>query len=231
MSTFVKHIPCPSCGSKDNRGVWSDGHEWCFGCGSSCPGTIHSRLTRHDSTRKSINVQSNLPYDTNSRLDSRASKYINKFLTPEEIRYLRLSWSNSTQLLIFPFYKDSELVGWQGRNFGETGSKYQIHGKKKEFSKVYGEGDILVFTEDLISAVVVSRSTAARPLFGTSLPSDYVQGSKSYRLWLDKDKRLEALKQCNKYKQYGIDISPVFTEKDPKCYTTHEIKEILCLPE
>lgn len=32
-ATFVRHAPCPSCGSKDNLGIYSDGHGWCFGCG------------------------------------------------------------------------------------------------------------------------------------------------------------------------------------------------------
>lgn len=31
-STFVKHAPCPKCGSQDNLGVYSD-HSFCFGCG------------------------------------------------------------------------------------------------------------------------------------------------------------------------------------------------------
>lgn len=29
---FLRHEPCPACGSKDNLGRWSDGHAHCFGC-------------------------------------------------------------------------------------------------------------------------------------------------------------------------------------------------------
>lgn len=32
-ATFVRHAPCPACGSRDNLGIYSDGHGWCFGCG------------------------------------------------------------------------------------------------------------------------------------------------------------------------------------------------------
>jgi twinkle protein len=32
-STCLEHVPCEECGSKDNKGVFSDGHEYCFGCG------------------------------------------------------------------------------------------------------------------------------------------------------------------------------------------------------
>ena len=31
-STFVKHEPCPACGSSNNLARYSDGHAFCFGC-------------------------------------------------------------------------------------------------------------------------------------------------------------------------------------------------------
>jgi twinkle protein len=33
-STLVRKAPCPECGSRDNLGVFSDGHGHCFGCGA-----------------------------------------------------------------------------------------------------------------------------------------------------------------------------------------------------
>lgn len=33
MSDCVGHEPCPSCGSRDNLGRYTDGHGYCFGCG------------------------------------------------------------------------------------------------------------------------------------------------------------------------------------------------------
>ncbi len=30
-SSFIRHSPCPDCGSKDNLGVYTD-HTHCFGC-------------------------------------------------------------------------------------------------------------------------------------------------------------------------------------------------------
>ena len=32
MSSFIKHMPCNKCGSKDNLGEYDD-HFYCFGCG------------------------------------------------------------------------------------------------------------------------------------------------------------------------------------------------------
>jgi twinkle protein len=31
-SEFVEHTECPKCGSRDNAGVYDDGHTYCFGC-------------------------------------------------------------------------------------------------------------------------------------------------------------------------------------------------------
>ena len=31
-SKFLRHEPCPACGSKDNLGRYDDGHGYCFGC-------------------------------------------------------------------------------------------------------------------------------------------------------------------------------------------------------
>ena len=32
MSEFLRHEPCPKCGSKDNLARYDDGHAYCFGC-------------------------------------------------------------------------------------------------------------------------------------------------------------------------------------------------------
>ena len=32
LSEFLKHEPCPKCGSKDNLARYDDGHAYCFGC-------------------------------------------------------------------------------------------------------------------------------------------------------------------------------------------------------
>jgi len=33
-SDFVAHVPCETCGSKDNAALYDDGHTYCFGCAS-----------------------------------------------------------------------------------------------------------------------------------------------------------------------------------------------------
>ncbi|NDG64497.1 MAG: hypothetical protein EBY29_13695, partial [Planctomycetes bacterium] len=31
-ASFLRHEPCPACGSKNNLARYSDGHGFCFGC-------------------------------------------------------------------------------------------------------------------------------------------------------------------------------------------------------
>ena len=48
---FIRHEPCPNCGSSDARSVYSDGHTWCFVCHDRTPGdndVIHSHKMAKD---------------------------------------------------------------------------------------------------------------------------------------------------------------------------------------
>lgn len=38
---FLHHEPCENCGSSDAKGVWSDGHTFCFSCEAYTPPTGH----------------------------------------------------------------------------------------------------------------------------------------------------------------------------------------------
>lgn len=123
-------------------------------------------------------------------------------------------------------YEDNTLLGYVGRRFTGEGSKYVVKGEKNSFNRIYGVGDSLVFTEDLISAVKVSRVTAAKPLFGTfvrELPAGYSK----YHIWLDKDKQISAVQQASKWKQYGYQMTTIITESDPKVYNTTQIQEFM----
>ena len=90
-------------------------------------------------------------------------------------------------------------------------------------------GDLLVFTEDVLSAIKVSRIVPAVPIYGSSVPLELVlrglESFKSFKLWLDPDKRKESIKQCLNLRQKGIDISPVFSNNDPKEEEMETIKE------
>jgi twinkle protein len=45
-STFLRHEPCPECGSSDALSVYDDGHSYCFSCHFYAPGECDSGLLR-----------------------------------------------------------------------------------------------------------------------------------------------------------------------------------------
>ena len=51
-SEFVRHIPCPNCGSSDANSLYSDGHTFCFRCHAVTNGdgeeVIHHTHHVHD---------------------------------------------------------------------------------------------------------------------------------------------------------------------------------------
>ena len=47
-------------------------------------------------------------------------------------------------------------------------------------------------------------------------------------LWLDADKYKQSIQYVNRFKMFGIDARCLKTDKDPKCYNTKHIKEIVC---
>jgi hypothetical protein len=231
-SVFVKHIPCEECGSKDNRGVWSDGHEFCFGCSDHKASPISYKLNPLPLIHKSGVI--NLPTDFTLTIDKEALAWLYSYgITPTEIRKYKMGWSPSRHLLIYPFWNESTLTGYQGRSFGPSGSgatKYFNVGDKSKWSQVVGAGETLVFTEDFISAIKVARHTAAVCLFGVTLQQALLSSlghSHHYIIWLDKDKRSYAMEQAKKYSQYGYNITAMFSDKDPKEYTDKQIQEMI----
>ena len=165
---FIKHLPCPNCGSKDNLAEYID-HYYCFGCS-------------HWKSKNDIK-------SVRSRLQSQQAML-------------------------------------------SDGVKYKSKGKKPLLW--YGNGDILVCVEDVISAIKVSKANpnvTATPLLGSSIPLELTETIlkrfKTVRVWLDRDKAIEAVKQARNIKQKGIDCEAIITPLDPKEYSTGEINEWL----
>ena len=93
--------------------------------------------------------------------------------------------------------------------------------------------DRLVLVEDIISAIACGRVVQAVSVLGSpgSVPSQLygtLSTKKEVIVWLDYDKRLESIQWAKQIAQnLGIRTRPVWTKKDPKCYTKEEIAQIL----
>ncbi|MDX9757148.1 MAG: hypothetical protein RBT52_06580 [Sulfurimonas sp.] len=125
---------------------------------------------------------------------------------------------------------------WQGRNFGENKPKYITKGAKNVLHILGRESsqvpDSIILTEDLISAIKVSRVTPSMPLWGSFVSlEDAKRLSERFAkaiLWLDKDKAQEAFKQAQKLSYlFKGGVSCIRTERDPKEYSTQQLQEYL----
>ena len=99
-NTFVKHIPCEACGSKDNNSLYTDGHTYCFGC-----------ETRTGVGNENYTPISTLATNTNSFLHSYKGSY-----NALDDRKISLSTAKVFGVLsvtnkhVYPYYNNNEVV-------------------------------------------------------------------------------------------------------------------------
>lgn len=227
---FVQHEPCPNCGSKDNLARYSDGHGWCFGCGHYEPGKysphLFEKLKNEDTTLK-------YPKDATNQIDSSAIKWLSQYgLTVKELIDNKVQWSPFMQMLLFPYLVDGVLAAWQGRNFGK-GPKWFSRGKLHDLWYTVGiESPVVVFVEDIVSAIKVGRHAKSVPVFGSIIsPWKLLKASRiadKIVIWLDEDKHKEALKAATKAQPFVSNpVIVIKTEADPKELQDATIKEVL----
>jgi len=179
-STFLRHEHCPNCGSRDNLAIYTD-HEWCFGCGYQVNYFNHYKLR----LEKPLDISKNqvfLPEDIESYIPAVAENWLRKYeLTTTELIKCQVVWSDKRQLLIFPYNDlNNQLVGWQGRYFGNKPDhpKWTGKGDFKKVNRIYSPtlkinnltentNNSIIVVEDIISTVKISRQYKSTCLFGS----------------------------------------------------------------
>ena len=226
MSNFIKLGPCPHCGSKDNRAEYTNGY-WCFGCSKYEPKNDTESLRNRYRTGKDITKEI---LNTTGDIPMKPMQWLLKYnITQEEIRKYGISWEPIKKLLVLIQRKDY----WQGRNFGFSKIKYLSNGNKP--LTIYGEGDILLVVEDVLSAIKIARlryeGYCATPLLGSSLSKQaehqLVKRYKHIYVWLDRDKAKNAVRIRNKLRSQGVESRVIITPLDPKEYNKTEISKWL----
>lgn len=227
-SHFVKHEPCPKCKSRDNLGVWSDGHQWCFGCGYYLPAqrTLENMRAQLE---KSPHVTPNSP-DFTRDIPIKAIKWLKSYgITDDEIsRYCR-GYTRDDYLCFS--VTDSYLVG---RNFGKPENpRYLGMGTRPSHQVHIGcPSDIGIFVEDMVSAIKVGRQYTAIPIFGSSIGElallEAAGAFKNVGVWLDSNMVRRASRIAQKGPLLtGCNVFRVYTPLDPKCYNNIEINMIV----
>ena len=239
MARFVRHTSCHECGSKDNRAVYDDGSEWCFGCHSFSSPKI-SPLVNISFPDKPHHP---LPDDVSTHIGQAGVEWLTKYEVPIETLIARgVRWSNSRQQLFFTF---PGTLFWQARNFVKGKPKYFTNGSHEDFlpvyyyqSSPYDSSSTVVLTEDCLSAIKIASLSPiegfgwdAMPLLGTNLPSSKLLALKRHYskiiVWLDHDKGKEAMAIATRSTFVGVNSRVVVTELDPKELDEKTIYDLL----
>lgn len=224
---FIQHTNCPKCGSRDNLAEYSDGF-YCFGCGyKKQKNDLNSVRSRLQSQQTMLSDE--LDISTTTDIPIKPSQWLLQYgITQQDVINYNIGWNSDHEFLVLvntPSY-------YQARNFSGYGAKYVSKGRKPLI--FYGNGDILLCVEDVLSAIKIAKANkdvCVTPLLGSvislELTETILERFKTVRLWLDRDKAIEAVKQARNLKQKGIDSDVIITPKDPKEYSTGEINEWL----
>jgi len=238
MAQILSQGPCPYCASHDAYTTYVDGGYHCFSCGA------HQGENPYKTIKQKLNMRGTvileippLPEDVvELPSNTKAHDWVKSYgITDAEIVTNEFLWSEEKSLLIYPVSDPAVgLLMWQARYFGDKPRhpKYLTRGLKDSVIHIIGadKKGPLVLTEDLLSAIKVGRQQAAMPLWGSALSREMAQRlsivHKDIRLWLDYDKREEAIKISLRHCLF-LDIVPIITKLDPKCYDDDEITEYL----
>ena len=171
-SEFIRHKPCPNCGSRDKLAEYTD-HSYCFGCGYTIKAKVKTKPAYKPPALTAI------PDDCEPYIPAKASDWLQQYqLTANELIFNKVMWSESRDLLVFPYFGQyNELLGWQGRYFGDNPKhpKWFTKGNVKDFIHIIGldktyKNSTIVYVEDIISAIKVGRVYGCVPIFGSFVP-------------------------------------------------------------
>lgn len=235
-SKFVKHIPCSACGSRDNRGLWDDGHEYCFGCKDGTPPKKTIEQLKNKLNPPKILQPGELDLTGYTTVIPKHALAWLASYGMEKLPSSVVLWNPMKDRLAFTLGNPVRLTN--ERYFGDLPNqpKYLTRGNKNSFSKVYSSPDelnkdTLVLTEDVLSSLKISFLVPASPLLGATINSEGLSSLatrfKHLRVWLDMDKAVQALQIASLGSQFFETSKVVITSLDPKEYNERQIVEHL----
>jgi hypothetical protein len=249
---FIKNIACPKCRengkdkSGDNLATYNDGSSYCWNCGhyTLSDNVISQFLSKGINTSIDTPPLITTPFDCCLDYPDKSIHWFNNYsLTKSDMLNNGMLWSESEQRLIIPLWNGGELLGWQGRYFGvdKDNKKWFGKGNLQEIyhilfngrvGQAYNDANQLVLTEDIISAIKVSKlGIAAMPLFGVNIKTRWkllrILKYQEVIIFLDPDMHTKSLLQSKEGALQGVRNRCILSTKDPKEYSYDELKEIL----
>lgn len=244
---MAKH-PCPVCGSSDGVEYYSNGW-YCFACSynhksvSSSPVNTDKRAYNLD--HNTINLSDVPPLIQQLLYQKYFLDNYDHIVYQDSLR-LYNSKTNQTDVygayIGFPWYdNDGQCIAIEYKALTNTSGPKNISIGSKTIVYVYKETEgSTIITEDIISAIRVSKFGVGIPLRGTSINDIILNKIKDYGpnfiIWLDGDEpgRKAAQKLYRHLKNWvSLDgqIQIIHTDKDPKCYNDNDIKTFLGIKE
>lgn len=232
MTTQIHNLPCKKCPSSDGCTQYLDnGMFKCFSCGKFW----WDKTKTFSNVERPKKANEGFPRDFTFNIPEVHKKWYSKHdLTDDDCPF---GWSDAYQRIIIPFFSEEEDF-WIGRSVHPNqDKKYHCPAGQKYYPYMYNsrvEYDRLVLTEDVLSAIKVGKSEPlhAWALLGTFKPKvlEYIKQLSPNKIiiWLDGDKAgiLGARKLFNDL-SLKYDCRIIQTEKDPKCYSIAEVRELL----
>ena len=157
-------------------------------------------------------------------------------VTPYMARQARIGWSKRYQRVILPVYNDDNLVFYQARAIHEHQDIKYLNPSVDRSSILFwqlpknfnGNKDVIVLTEDILSAVRVGEQIPTVSLLGTKISDQQAEQIAHYKhaiTWLDPDQAgISGAKSVRNTLNLVMQTSNICTKKDPKLLTYNEIQ-------
>lgn len=148
-SSFIRHEPCPSCGSKDNLGRYTDGHAHCFGCGYYEHGDADTSIARKP-------VNPNLTEYYEATVDPLTARGI----TEETCSKfgVRVGTYKGRRVHFYPYYRDNQVVACKVRDKDKNFSFIGDTSNPPLFGmNLWSSGKKIIVTEGEIDCLTVSQ--------------------------------------------------------------------------
>lgn len=245
-SFLLSQERCPLCAKEgkdragNNLAVYSDGHSFCFGGHGLVVSGNRLIQFKNKDLPEADKDDTTLPIDCDTTYPQFCLEWVGKYeLDRNDLLNNNVLWSELWKRLIFPVYGDEHrgLIAWQGRYFGDDPSKVKWYGRGdlKNTFHILGNSNVLALVEDIVSAIKIEKAGfSAMPLFGCVVGVDrfrrlYSRLSKQDKVvvWLDENKRPEAVKEARLGRLFGLNSTCVFSRRDPKDEDYESIKDIL----
>lgn len=149
-SNFLRHEPCPSCGSRNNLARYSDGHGHCFGCSYYEPGTGETIERSRPVAKDLLTYGELVPLLARAITEETCAKFDYRVGVDER----------GVKVHIAPYYdKEGHLVAQKIRN---ANKEFSCRGDMKK-ACLFGEnlwrdqGKMVVITEGEIDCLSISQ--------------------------------------------------------------------------